>query len=65
MNEPPIIHGKAAEEIAAGAGTRVDPLPVEAFFAEEAALRRMVDLKCTASEVHADAREKPQNKGHT
>ena len=56
---------KAAEEIAAGAGSQFDPLAVEAFFAEEEVLRRMVDLKCTASEAHADAREKPQSKGHT
>lgn len=56
---------KAAEEIAAGAGSQFDPLAVEAFFAEKEALRRMADLKCTASEAPADAREKPQNKGHT
>lgn len=36
----------ATTEILRGAGTQFDPPAVEAMFAEEAALRRMVAMKC-------------------
>lgn len=57
--------GKAAGEIAAGAGTQFDPLAVEAFFAEEEALRRMVELKCTAGGASVDVPDKSESKGQT
>ena len=56
---------RAAEEIVSAAGSQFDPLAVEVFVAEKAALRRMVDLKCTMSEaevdttLNLDARTKP------
>lgn len=45
---------KAAGEIAAGAGKQFDPIAVEAFFAEERVLRRMVELKCTTDRTSVD-----------
>lgn len=42
---------RAAAEIVAGSGSQFDPLAVAAFVAEEEALRRMVELKCTVIET--------------
>ncbi len=56
---------KAADEIAAGAGTQFDPLAVEAFFAEEEVLRRMVELKCAAGGATADAPGTSESQGQT
>lgn len=51
----------AAGEILAASGTQFDPQAVRLFVAEEAALRRMVDAKCTRLEdaVEADPRPAP------
>lgn len=47
----------ARAEITRMAGTQFDPLAVDAFLAEEGVLRRMVDLKCTASGASSGAGE--------